>query len=109
MPTIQFLIPLFLNSGTKIDNWIYTKLEMKLLSAFGGYTKLPGVHVGAWQSETGQVYHDDTVAYCVVMENKAVIEKLHSILTELNTWFQQESFFIQYVGQSEIFSPKREG
>jgi len=94
--TAAFLIPV-----NKIDlpskeegKTIKVSLEDFLTEKFGGYNVNPIPRVGAWTSESGQIFFDNCLEYSVAFAGKERIPELLQFLSDLAVQMKEECLFV---------------
>lgn len=102
MITIEILIPLFSNDGDEFVVGHHTAFEAEIIATFGGFSVLPGVVLGGWESE-GIVYLDKTRVYVVAVTSLVVEgEKVVRLVEFAKVHYDQKAIFIRYLGMAEI-------
>jgi hypothetical protein len=92
---VDFLIPLFYNDGTEIEDEHFAFIHDELINHFGGYTQSTTPDEGVWRNQDGRTFHDIHKSVMVVcdktQENIAFLRQLKKQLEEL---LHQESIFM---------------
>jgi hypothetical protein len=92
---VQFLLPLYGNSGQRFPADHYTRVTGELTERYGGvtaYLRSPGN--GAWKAPTGEVDRDDVVMF-EVMVDSLDREWWASYRKQLEKRFSQEALVVR--------------
>jgi hypothetical protein len=99
---VTFLIPTVDNEGVPIHEFFIQEWEARARTAFGGYSLLPGLVEGSWESPTGKVYRDKLRQYIVAIPSLSEGLKLARLADAAKELLNQEAVYIRYLGLSEV-------
>lgn len=105
MIIVTILIPLADNAAAVFAPEHHRAFEVALAETFGGFTRLPGTHHGAW-IDGGTLYSDATRAYQVAVAG--LLQRagdLARVIELARTHYRQEAIYVSYLGQAEILGP----
>lgn len=97
----MFLVPLKDNDGVPFSGDDWGMLEERLLTMFGGYTD-GGVVRGAWTSQEGRVYRDESRCFLVALESWAQFPYWLDIVRWAREHFRQEAIYVEVAGIPSI-------
>jgi hypothetical protein len=95
-----FLVPVHDNEETPISRQFWTELDTRLLMAFGGMTRNPGV-TGVWRAED-RIYEDESIQYNVALVSWWDLPTLLSIVDWVRESTRQEAIYVEIAGVPEI-------
>ncbi len=105
MIIVTILIPLADNAAQVFSPEHHRAFETSLAETFGGFTRLPGTHHGAW-IDGGTLYTDATRAYQVAVAG--LLERAEDIrraVERARVHYRQEAIYVSYLGTAEILGP----
>jgi hypothetical protein len=99
---VEILIPLTSNEGAAFTADHHVAFEAHLITAFGGYSLLPGTIRGGWM-DAGVVYSDETRVYAVAVTSLLVDgHKVVAIVEIAKSHYGQLAIFVRYLGLAEV-------
>ena len=88
----QIILPKFDNDGNSLV-WHHQTYQKAFAYHYGGFTAYDVR--GGWMNEDGKMFHDESVAYHIAMDdNNGNIEKFRGLAQAAAGEFQQECIFI---------------
>jgi hypothetical protein len=99
----HFLVPVRDNAGRPHSRGLWLELEQRLITLFGGYSRVTGIH-GAWEYE-GRIYRDISRGYSVSLERWTLLPVWLDLVRWARQAFQQEAIYIEVAGVPEIIGP----
>lgn len=66
MNLTQVLLPIYLNSGKRVSQPLFSKTRAELIEKFGGLTAYPSAAKGFWKTG-GHTDHDDIILFEVMV------------------------------------------
>ncbi len=102
MIVVEILIPLTSNEGAAFTADHHVAYEAHLITAFGGYSLLPGTVRGGW-ADAGIVYTDETRVYAVALASLLTEgHKVVAVVEIAKAHYGQLAIFVRYLGIAEI-------
>lgn len=102
MIIVEILIPLTSNEGAAFDAAHHVAFEAHLITAFGGYSLLPGTVRGGWV-DAGVVFTDETRVYAVAVTSLlAAGSDVIRIVEIAKAHYGQLAIFVRYLGMAEV-------
>lgn len=102
MVLAEVLIPVADNDGAAFGADVFISFEAELVENFGGFSRLPGFVLGAWQDE-GVIYQDELIVYQVALSSLLREgSKVVAVAESAKRRFRQEAIFVRYNGLAEV-------
>lgn len=99
---VTILIPVTDNDGAAFGPAEFGAFEAAILDAFGGFSVLPSLVVGAWRNDAGVVYRDNSRGYVLAVSSIAKGVDVVALAEKAKVIFKQEAIAFRYLGQLEI-------
>lgn len=97
-----FLVPVQDNDGHPFPRAFWAELDDRLVAAFGGFTRTPGIS-GAWQSG-GRIYRDESSQFTLALTSWWDVPALLAIMEWVRVTTRQEALYVEIAGIPEIRS-----
>ncbi|PZC48586.1 MAG: hypothetical protein DK306_000849 [Chloroflexi bacterium] len=101
---VKFLVPVTDKAGQAVRSEAWDRLAGRILDVVGGFQQTRVV-AGAWRSDSGQVFHEESREYVMALDSMRQVADFLALVDWAAAAFAQAAMFVEVAGIPEVLAP----